>query len=148
MQAVSGADQDDSSGAATHRRASASRASFLPSPSAARYDGSMGNRLTIGLTVFALVAVPLGAYLGSYFSMSKRRDLYADGRGAFSPDERQGFELDHITRIYSREWQVKIFRPATRLETWIRSVAVTPISPESPGIPELLKLADEVTFDP
>jgi hypothetical protein len=110
--------------------------------------GRMGNRLTIALTVFALLAVPLGVYLGGYFWMSKRSDLYVDGHGTISPNQDQGFKLLYITRIYSREWQVRVFGPATRLETWMRRVEVTPISPESPGMPELLKLADEVSIDP
>lgn len=67
----------------------------------------MGKRLTIALAVFALIAVPLAAYVGGYFWLG---DFYS----AVRPAGRL-----FIVREYPHRWQAQAFIPAARLEALI-----------------------------
>lgn len=82
----------------------------------------MGKRLTLALAVFALVAIPLGVYVGGYFWLGK-----AFGYFVVNKDQ-----LSKIERHYDHLWQRDIFQPAARVESWVRGIQVVAI--ESPII--------------
>ncbi len=60
------------------------------------------------------VAVLLGAYFGSYFSLCEIE--YVDV--AWQPDN------PWIIRTYPDEWMVKFYRPAGNVEEWLRNTFV------------------------
>jgi len=78
----------------------------------------MGKRLTTGLALFVLFVVPLGAYTGGYFCLGERRDWFS---GAGPAARMMGIE-----RVYSQQWMTTAFRPAAKLEGWLRGVEVEP----------------------
>ena len=66
------------------------------------------------LATLAILCALLGAYVGGYFWLGEHRDSLAEGF--------MGRRL--IIRMYRYEWQVTIFKPATKLETRLRGVDV------------------------
>ena len=73
----------------------------------------MGKRLTLALAVFALVAVLLGTYVAGYLWLGEREDWPSDEVG------------DEVTvRLYHREWQATVFRPAGTIESLASGVKV------------------------
>jgi hypothetical protein len=74
----------------------------------------VSRRLTAALAVFALVAVPLGAYVAGYFWLGERHDLTHSLEN----------ELASIERAYPKQWMVTIYQPAGKAEEACRGVEV------------------------
>src|SRR5262245_62011061 len=75
----------------------------------------MGKRLTLALAAFALIVVPLGAYVGGYFLLGQRFEYVPRGGPVLTFD---------TERMYPQRWMVDFFRPAARIEERIRGVRV------------------------
>jgi hypothetical protein len=66
-----------------------------------------GRFLTAAMIVFALVVVPLAAYVGGYYGLQEHT------------------LSDPTWRIYPHRWQSEIFKPAGRVEQWLTDSDVT-----------------------
>lgn len=82
----------------------------------------MGKRLTLALAVFALIVIPLAIYTAGYFCLPENVYWFIDGCAQTSPVP--GIEVQTIERQYPQLWMVTAFRPATKLEGWLRGVEV------------------------
>src|SRR5690348_5675323 len=74
-----------------------------------------GRYLTIALAVFALIVVPLGAYVAGYLFLS---NSFPSGNGV-------------LVRTYRSHWEVTIFTPAARAESYLTGAKVTVTRPVS-----------------
>jgi hypothetical protein len=79
--------------------------------------GAMGKPLTIALALFALVAIPLGAYVGGDFWLG-------EAFGYFVVNKDQPYSIE---RDYDHLWQRDIFQPAAKVEGWVRGIEVLAI---------------------
>jgi len=75
----------------------------------------MGRRLTIALALFAFLAVLLGTYVAGYLGLADTFEHY-DLTVSSQP-----YKLD---RIYSQRWLREGFRPAGKVEHWLRGIEV------------------------
>jgi hypothetical protein len=74
---------------------------------------SFGRFAFAAMLVFALIALPLFAYVASYLYLGERRDL------SDLPLNQRGIE-----RVYPHEWQIDVFQPAANVEQWLLGVDV------------------------
>jgi hypothetical protein len=72
-----------------------------------------GRFLTVAMIVFALVVVPLAAYVGGYYGLAVETDV-SYSRGG----ER------YVYRFYRYGWQADIFKPAGAVEQWLTGSVV------------------------
>jgi hypothetical protein len=66
-----------------------------------------GRFLTVAMIVFALVVVPMAAYVGGYYGLPV--NIYTDTIN--------GRPL--VVRWYAQHWQASLYRPAGRAEAWL-----------------------------
>jgi len=74
--------------------------------------------VTPTLAIFALIAVPLAIYVAGYLLLGERRVWMT---GANPGDPVMGIE-----RMYRQQWMPTVFRPAAKVEGWLRGVQVQP----------------------
>jgi hypothetical protein len=74
-----------------------------------------GRFLTAAMIVFALVVVPMAAYVGGYYWLAVATYVGFEGP---RNDER------FVDRVYASQWQADIFKPAARAESWLTSSEV------------------------
>src|SRR5262245_59242784 len=86
---------------------------------------SFGRFAFAAMLIFAIVALPLSAYVASYFYLGERSDL-PPGMGMGS-----GIRIE---RIYPHEWQPYVFQPAANVEQWLRGVDVVIGGPPPPAL--------------
>ena len=67
-----------------------------------------GRALTAAMIVFALVVVPMAAYVGGYYGLAETTVEYS---------RRHGVRV--VDRVYSYSWQAAIFTPAGRVDEWL-----------------------------
>jgi len=68
----------------------------------------MGKRLTIALAVFALVVVPMTAYVAGYFWLGEYTWFQSPGREVI------------VERHYRHRWLAILFAPAAKVEELLR----------------------------
>jgi hypothetical protein len=75
-----------------------------------------GRRLTINLAALAIMPLLLGLYAAAYVGLGTFVDVHHWPEAMFSdvPSDRH----------YSTRWQVAIFQPAGRIESWLRGYEV------------------------
>ena len=66
-----------------------------------------GRTLTAAMIVFALIVVPLAAYVGGHYGLAT---LTEDSGSIDGPV---------VFRYYRQSWQASIFAPAGRVEGWL-----------------------------
>lgn len=67
-----------------------------------------GHFLTAAMMVFALVVVPMAAYLGGYYWLPETTVAYSPRQG-----------IREVDRVYRYSWQAAIFTPAGRVDEWL-----------------------------
>jgi hypothetical protein len=67
-----------------------------------------GRFLTAAMLVFALVVVPM-AYVGGYYGLPTHTST---GLGSFGGNPA-------VWRVYRHRWQVTVFEPAARVDSWV-----------------------------
>jgi hypothetical protein len=88
------------------------------------------------LAVLAIVLVMLGAYVGGYFLLGERSDMFISRNGRhISSEKHPGMVLSHINRHYAYGWQATVFYPAAKMETWLGGVHVNSVPPVVPQFP-------------
>jgi hypothetical protein len=66
------------------------------------------------MLVFALVVVPMAAYVGGYYGLQcATHEVGGLGRGRM------------LARVYEHRWQADAFKPAARVESWVTGSDVT-----------------------
>lgn len=78
----------------------------------------MGKRLTIVLAVIAILAVSVGSYSAGYFWLASE---YTE---VSVSDSASAGHIDLVDRVYPQQWLAILFRPAARIEQWLRGVPV------------------------
>ena len=67
-----------------------------------------GRSLTAAMIVFALVVVPIAAYVGGYYGLQwDTHEAYGQVGGML------------IARVYRYQWQADAFSPAASVEEWL-----------------------------
>ena len=78
---------------------------------------TVASRLTIVPAVFALIAVPLGAYVGGYFWLGSEANVTTPAGPV-------------AVRIFRYRWQAVMFTPAASVDSFVRNRAVEVFSNE------------------
>lgn len=74
----------------------------------------MGKKITVALAVFASLAALVGTYTAGYLWLGEVQ-YWAGGSLQRPPT---------AYRIYSQPWIATVFRPAAKLESWLRGAEV------------------------
>jgi hypothetical protein len=72
-----------------------------------------GRFLTAAMVVFALIVVPMAAYVGGYYG------LQVDTLTSPGTVMHQMNDTRVIQRFYRHRWQADAFTPAGRVESWL-----------------------------
>src|SRR6186713_655681 len=99
------------------------------------HEPPKGRRIIAALAIFALVVVPLAIYVAGYLWLGQRRDYIS----LTSPTQ-----ITLIERNYRPQWAVGVFKPAGRIESWLRGIQVDVIW-HGPSLLDLDSIIDGVS---